>query len=210
MDLRSAQPHRDRIRWGHQHCVNTAQRVNRLGIISGVERLWIWIPDLVRPLLWFAREMLPHRLMCLNSWLPAGGAIVKPSEDRALLRKCATKSRPWGFGAHSSISSLCSPWEKSAACRAFLPEAILVKMTMLNLCEDRVQSWKVISYIGHCHELLETETSAILLPLLGNLNASLETRVRTLKAQKQGRLSCTKLPVCSLPMQLWCLPQSRL
>lgn len=190
--------------------------------------MWIWISDLVLPLLWFACEMLPHRLMCLNSWLPAGGAIVKPSEDGALLRKCAMKSRPWGLEAHSSISSRShsapsssppclphhkgmyprSPWEKSAAHQAFLPGAISVKMTMLNVCEDRVQSWKVISYISDCHELLETETSAILLQLLGNLNPSLETRVQTPKAQR--RLSCTKLPVCSLPMQLWRLTQSHL
>lgn len=109
-----------------------------------------------------------------------------------------------GFKAHSSISSRShsapssslpclphhkgmyprSPWEKSAARKAFLPGAILVKMTMLNLCEDRVQSWKVISYISDCRELLETKTSAILLQLLGNLNSSLETRVQTPKKTK--------------------------
>lgn len=130
-----------------------------------------------------------------------------------------------GFKAQSSISSRShsapssslpclphhkgmyprSPWEKPAAHKAFLPGAISVKMTMLNLCEDRVQSWKVISYIGDCRELLETETSAILRQLLGNLNPSLEIRVQTPKAQR--RLSCMKLPVCPLLMQLWCLTQ---
>lgn len=194
--------------------------------------MWIWILDLVQLLLWFVCEMLPHRLICLHSWLPAGGAIVKPSEDGALLRKCAMKSRPWGFKAHSSISSHshsassssppCLPHHNglcisdslgevscTAARKAFLPGAILVKMTMLNLCDDWVQSWKVISYISDCHERLETETSAILLPLLGNLNPSLDTRLQTLKAQKQRRLCCMKLPVCSLPIQLWHLTQSR-